>query len=124
MVGGHVVGIVDALARGAAGLGEADQQVGVAVAADLLLVHVGEQEILGFGDSGRACAHRCSEIVRERADIVVVVLRPAREVRAAELAARPGDAEGRLVGALALDGVLEGGAEFHVVHQFGHAGAP
>src|SRR5258707_1408542 len=36
-----------------------------------------------------------SEVVGEGADVVVVVLGPAREVLARELAARPGDAERR-----------------------------
>ncbi|KJD14863.1 hypothetical protein UN67_17920, partial [Vibrio cholerae O1 biovar El Tor] len=47
--GRHVVRIGDPFAGGAAGLGEADQQVGMAVAADFLFIHVGQQEILGLG---------------------------------------------------------------------------
>jgi hypothetical protein len=42
----HVVGMVTRVARRAAGLGEADQEIGMPVAADLLLVHVVQQEVL------------------------------------------------------------------------------
>jgi hypothetical protein len=78
------------------------------VAADFLLVHVGEQEVLRVGEAVGHARVDAREVVGERADVVVVVLRPAGEMRAAELAARPSHAERRLVGALALDRVFEG----------------
>src|SRR5262249_18651808 len=84
---------------------------------DLLLVHVGEQEVLGLDVLRRGAGVDAGEVVGERADVVVMVLRPARHVGARQLAARPGDAEGGLGGGLALDGVLEGGTEFVWVHK-------
>ncbi|SOZ27985.1 exported hypothetical protein [Cupriavidus taiwanensis] len=120
--GRHVVRVDHALARGAAGFGKADQQVGVAVATDLFLVHVGEQEILGFGIAVRRTGVDVAQVIRERADVVIVVLGPAREMGAGQLAAGPGHAERRLVGALAFDGFFKGGTEIFAVHQFGHDG--
>ena len=92
----------------------------MAIAADLFFIHVDEQKILRFGVAVGHAGIDVSKIVRERADIVKMVLRPARQMHATELAACPGDAERRLVGALTLDGVLKRAAEIHVVHQFGH----
>ncbi|MGY4425721.1 hypothetical protein ACVWY2_008170 [Bradyrhizobium sp. JR6.1] len=103
---------------------KADQQIGVTIAPDLLLIHIGEQEVLCFLILLRHPRIDVAEVVGERTDIVVVVLGPAREMRAAELAARPGDAERRLVGALSLDGIFEGRSKFHVIHQLLHRGAP
>ena len=80
---------MDTLARGAAGLSEADQKIGVAIAADFFLIHVGEQKVLRFGVAFGHAGVDVSEIVRERTDIVKMVLRPARKMRAAELAALP-----------------------------------
>ena len=60
--------------------------VGVAIAADLLLIHVGEQEILRFRIAVGHAGVDISEIICKRADIVEVVLRPAREMFTAELA--------------------------------------
>jgi hypothetical protein len=94
------------------------------VAADLLLVHVGQQEVLRLGHMVGRAGVQVTEVVGERADIVVVILGPAGEVRAAELAARPRNAERRLVGALALDGFFKRLAEFVSIHQFGHLFAP
>jgi hypothetical protein len=108
--GRHIIGILDAFAGRAACLGEADQEVGVPVTADLLLEHVLQKEVLSFLVFVGHTRVDAGEIVREWAHIMIVVLGPAREMVAAELAARPGDAEGRLVGALPLDGVFQCGA--------------
>ncbi len=122
--GRHVLGIGHALAGRAAGFGEADQEVGVAIATDLFLEHVGQQKVLGLGHVVRRAGVDVGQVVGEGAHVVIVVLGPAREMGAAELARGPGDAEGRLVGALALDGALEGGAELVAVHEFGHGSSP
>ena len=111
---GHRVGVVrvlDALAGRAARLGEADQQVGVADVGQLLLVHVLEEEVLGVGGVVGRVGVDVAEVVGERADVVVVVLGPAGEVVALQLAVGPGLAERGVLGLAALDGVLECGAE-------------
>src|SRR5205085_2725193 len=119
--GRHVVGIRDALARRAARFGEADEEIGVAVAADFFLVHVVQQEVLRILELVGHARVDVAEVVGERPDVVVMVLRPAGEVIARELAARPRDAERRLGGGAAFDGVFEGGAEFVRVHERRHA---
>jgi hypothetical protein len=92
----------------------------VAVAADLFLVHVGEQKILRLDMGVRHARIDVAEIVGEGADIVVVILGPSGEVLAGQLARGPGDAERRFVGALALDRVFQGIAKRGVAHQVGH----
>ena len=92
----------------------------MAVAADFLFVHVGQQEILGLGVGVGRAGVQVTQVVGERADVVVVVLGPARQVLAAELAFGPGDRKRRGVGALALDCVFQRGTEFISVHQFSH----
>src|ERR1700675_1581637 len=96
----------------------------MAITSDFLLVHIGEQEILGFLILFGHPRIDVTEIVGERPDIMVVVLRPTREMRAAQLAAGPGDTEGRLVRALALDRVFEGGAKLNMIHKLLHRRAP
>ncbi len=118
--GRHVVGILHPVGRGAARLGKADQQVGVANAADFLLVHVLQKEILRLLVLVRHARIDVAQVVGKGTDIVEVVLGPAREMRPRELAGGPGDREGREIGALALDGVLERGAELDVIHKLGH----
>src|SRR5690606_28454459 len=118
--GAHVVGIDNALTGGAAGFRKTDQQISVTVAPDFLFVHVGQQEVLGFGVLLGHAGVQIAQVVGEGADVVIMVLRPACQVLARELATCPGNAEGRGVGALAFDSVFKGGAEFVAVHEFGH----
>ena len=66
----------------------------MAVPADLLLVHVAQHEVFRIDEAIRQAGVDVAEIAGERPDIVVVVLRPAGEMRAAQPAGRPGDAEG------------------------------
>ena len=94
----------------------------MAVAADLLLVHVVQQEVLRVLELVRHPRVDEREVVGERPDVVVVVLGPARKMLARELAARPGDAERRLRGGAAENGVFQGGAEVVGIHERGHAG--
>ena len=119
--GRHVVGVLHPRTGGTAGLRETDQQVGMAVTADFFLIHVGQQEILGFLVAVRGARVDVAQVVRKRADVVVMVFRPARQMGARQLAAGPGHRERGLVGALALDGVFQGGAKLVAVHQCGHA---
>ena len=92
------------------------------IATDFLFIHVGEQEILGFGEGVGRAGVDVGQVVGKRADVMEVILGPARQVGAAELAGRPRDAEGRLVGAFALDGVFQGGAKDIAGHEFRHDG--
>src|SRR4051812_15905474 len=92
----------------------------MAVAADLLLVHVVQEEILCILELVGHARINAGEVVGEWADIVVMVLGPAREVFAREFAACPGDAEGRLGSRASLDGVLQRGAELVCVHEMRH----
>ncbi|KAG1391770.1 hypothetical protein G6F59_014798 [Rhizopus arrhizus] len=92
----------------------------MAVAADFLFIHVGQQEVLGLGIGIRRAGIQVAQVVGERTHIVIVVLCPPRQVLAAELAFSPGDGKGRSVGALALDRVFQRGTEFISVHQFCH----
>ena len=83
----------------------------MAVAADLLLIHVGEQEILRLDILLRHAGIDVGEIVGEGADIVVMVLGPARQMLARQRAGRPGLGEGRGIGALAADRGLQRAAQ-------------
>ena len=109
--GVHVAGSVTRSRVGAARLGEADQQIGVADVGQLLLVHVLEEEVLGVGGVVGRVGVDVAEVVGERADVVVVVLGPAGEVLALQLAVRPGQAERGVLRLAALDRVLERRAE-------------
>jgi hypothetical protein len=115
-----VLDVHHALAGGARGLGEADQQVGVADVGELLLVHVLEEEVLGVGGRVGGVGVDVAEVVGERADVVVVVLRPAGEVVALELAVRPRRGERRVLRLAALDRLLERSAERVAVEELGH----
>ncbi|MNT15140.1 hypothetical protein D3C72_1501800 [compost metagenome] len=92
----------------------------MAVAADFLFIHVGQQEVLGLGVGIGRAGVQVAQVVGERAHVVVVVLGPAGQMLAAELALGPGNGKGRCVGALALDRVFQRGSEFISVHQFCH----
>src|SRR6185369_12295369 len=95
----------------------------MAVAADLFLVHVVQQEVLRvLVLVGHARVDQ-GEVIGERPDVVVMVLGPARQVLARELAARPGDTERRLGGGATLDSVFQRGAKVVGIHERGHAGS-
>src|SRR5690606_8760705 len=106
--------------RRAAGLGEPDEQVGVAHVGDLLLVHVLEEEVLGVRAVVRRAGVDEGQVVGERADVVVVVLRPAGEVVPLQLALGPRAAEGRVLRLAPLHRLLEGGAELLAGQKLGH----
>jgi hypothetical protein len=93
----------------------------VAVAADFFLIHVVQQEVLGVLEFIRHARIDGRQVIGERADVVVVVLGPAREVRARELSARPGNAERRLGRGAALDRLFQRGTELLGVHELGHS---
>ena len=96
---GHgVVAVLHVGPGASARLGEADQQVGVAVVAEFFLVHVLQEEVLGVaGVVGRVGVHE-AEVVAERADVVVVVGGPVNEVLLVQLAGGPGPAERGVLG--------------------------
>jgi hypothetical protein len=96
----------------------------MAVAANFLLVHIAEQEILGFGELFGKPPVDVAEIARKRTHVVEVIFRPPRKVRATQLALRPGDAERRCICALALDRGFEGCPEGSGIHELGHASTP
>jgi hypothetical protein len=122
--GGGVVDVHHPLARRAGRLGEADEQIGVADVGQLLLVHVLQQEVLRVHRVRRGVRVDVPEVVREGADVVVVVLDPAGEVVPFELSVRPGEGEGGVLRLTTLDGVLQRHTELGCVEQFGHGSPP
>ena len=117
---GGVAPVLHVLAGAAAGLGEADEQIGVAVVAQLLLVHVLEQEVLGVpGVVGGLGVHQ-AQIVPEGPHVVVVVGGPVNEVVLVEFARGPGSAERGVLGHGAREGLLQGHPELLRCHQLGH----
>src|SRR5690606_35134960 len=63
------------------------------------------------------------QVVGEGTDVVVVVLGPAGEVVALQLAARPRGRERRVLGLAALDRALQRRPELVPAQQFSHRGA-
>lgn len=108
---GGVAPVLHVLPGAAAGLGEADEQIGVAVVAQLLLVHVLEQEVLGVpGVVGGLGVHQ-AQVVPEGPHVVVVVGGPVNEVVLVEFARGPGPAERSVLGHGAREGLLQGHPE-------------
>src|SRR5690606_4577640 len=78
------------------------------------------EEVLGVRAVVRRAGVDEGEVVGERPDVVVVVLRPPREVVALELALGPRAAEGRVLRLAPLHRLLEGGAELLAGQKLGH----
>ena len=90
------------------------------VAANLFFIHIGQQKVLGLHILSWRAGIQIPQVIGERPDVVVVVLGPTRQVLAAQLASRPGNAERGVVGALAYDGGFQRSAKFVAVQQVFH----